>query len=61
MNLSVITFEGTIDDFIHRHNVIVPVYLEDRDDHLHDSFLSSFLLNTDGYDNQFKDYIMDGK
>lgn len=57
MSLSVITFEGTIDDFIHRHNVIVPVYLEDRDDHLHDSFLSSFLLNTEGYDSQFKDYI----
>lgn len=57
MSLSVITFEGTISDFIHRHNVIVPIYLRDRDDHLHDSFLSSFLLNTDGYDDQFKDYI----
>lgn len=57
MSLSVTIFEGTIDDFIHRHNVIVPIYLKDRDDHLHDSFLSFFLLNTDGYDNQFKDYI----
>lgn len=57
MSLSVIIFEGTVSDFIHRHNVVVPIYLEDRDDHLHDLFLSSFLLNTDGYDSQFKDYI----
>lgn len=55
MNFS--AFKGTIDDFIHRHNVIVPIYLKDRDNHIHDLSLSSFLLNTDGYDDQFKDYI----
>ena len=51
------TFEGTIDDFMHRHRVIVPIHIEDKDNHVHDSFLSSFLLKTDGYDVSFKDYI----